>query len=127
MSVFVSVGIVILAMLIMAFLQLSSGVFSLFYHYASGKYSKSRASDMTLFFILGTETAAACLFFCSYLFWHMVDLMITSGHFCAKPTSLVFDDTISPDILLLLNLLFSLFLVGLLSPRHTDDDVHAAT
>ncbi len=68
MSFFVSLGIVILAMLIMACLQLQPGIFSLFYHYASGKYSKSRASDMTLFFILGAETAAACLFFCSYLF-----------------------------------------------------------
>lgn len=66
MSFFISLGIVILAMLIMASLQLQPGVFALFYHYASGKYSKRRASDMTLFFILGAETASACLFLCSY-------------------------------------------------------------
>lgn len=66
MSFFVSLGIVIVAMLIMACLQLQPGIFSIFYHYASGKYSKSRASDLTLFFILGAETAAACLFLCSY-------------------------------------------------------------
>lgn len=66
MSFFISLGIVFLAMLIMASLQLQPGVFALFYHYASGKYSKSRASDMTLFFILGAEVAAACLFLCSY-------------------------------------------------------------
>ena len=50
----------------MACLQLQPGVFALFYHYASGKYSKRRASDLTLFFILGAETAAACLFVCAY-------------------------------------------------------------
>ena len=50
----------------MASLQLQPGVFALFYHYASGKYSKARTSDITLFFILGAETAAACLFLCSY-------------------------------------------------------------
>lgn len=66
MSFFVSLGIVVIAMLIMACLQLQPGVFALFYHYASGKYSKSRVSDMTLFFILGTEVAAACLFLYSY-------------------------------------------------------------
>ena len=53
-------------MLIMASLQLQPGVFALFYHYASGKYPKARTSDITLFFILGAETAAACLFLCSY-------------------------------------------------------------
>ena len=50
----------------MACLQLQPGVFSLFCHYASGKYSKARASDLTLFFILGSETASACLFVSSY-------------------------------------------------------------
>ena len=66
MSFFISLGIVFLAMLIMASLQLQPGVFVLFCHYALGKFSKKRASDLTLFFILGTETAAACLFLCSY-------------------------------------------------------------
>ena len=66
MSFFISLGIVILAMVIMASLQLQPGVFALFYHYASGKYSKTRTSDLTIFFILGAETAAACLFLCSY-------------------------------------------------------------
>ena len=66
MSFFISLGIVFLAMLIMASLQLQPGVFSLFYHYALGKYSKSRASDMALLFILGAEVSAACFFLCSY-------------------------------------------------------------
>lgn len=66
MSFFISLGIVILAMLIMAFLQLTPGVFLLFSHYTHGKYSKSRASDMSLFFILGAESVSACLFLCCY-------------------------------------------------------------
>lgn len=66
MSFFVSLGIVIIAMLIMACLQLQSGLFSLFYHYASGKYSKAKASRLTIFFIFGAEIAAACLFLSSY-------------------------------------------------------------
>lgn len=66
MSFFISLGIIILAMLIMSCLQLQSGIFALLYHYTSGKYSKKRASDLTLFFILGVETAAACLFLFSF-------------------------------------------------------------
>lgn len=62
MNVFVSVGIVILAMLIMASLQLVPGVFALFYHYASGKYSRKRASTLSLFFIIGAEIISAFLF-----------------------------------------------------------------
>lgn len=62
MSVFISVGIVILAMLIMASLQLVSGVFALFYHYALGKFSKKQAATLSLFFILGSEIIAAFLF-----------------------------------------------------------------
>jgi len=60
------VGIVLLAMLIMMFLQLVPGVFAIFCHYAYGKYSRRRASDLGLFFILGAETIAACLFLSCY-------------------------------------------------------------
>ena len=72
MSVFIPVGIVILAMLIMIFLQLSPGIYALFYHYASGKYSKKRTSDLGMFFILGAETIAACLFLCCYYFAYIL-------------------------------------------------------
>ena len=67
MSFFTSLGIVIIAMLILAFLQLQPGVFALFCHYAAGKFSKKRASLLTTFFILGTETVAAFLFICALL------------------------------------------------------------
>ena len=74
MSFFVSLGIVIIAMLIMACLQLQTGVFSLLYHYASGKYSKNKTSDLTLFFIMGAEVSAACLFLCSYFIANLLFL-----------------------------------------------------
>ena len=53
-------------MLIMVFLQLTPGVYALFYHYNLGKYSKKKASDLGLFYILGAETTSACLFLCCY-------------------------------------------------------------
>lgn len=66
MSFFVSLGIVIVAMLIMACLQLQPGVLALLNHYASGKYSKNHTSELTLFFILGSEAVAAFLFVCCF-------------------------------------------------------------
>ena len=66
MSIFTSLGIVILAMLIVASLQLTPGVFALFYHYALGKFSKRKASDLTLFFIIGAEIVNAFIFISIY-------------------------------------------------------------
>ena len=40
----------------------------LFYHYALGKFTKSKASRLTLFFILGVETISACLYLSSFYF-----------------------------------------------------------
>ena len=62
MSVLSSIGIVILAMLIMTSLQLVPGIFALFCHYAIGRYSRKKATTLSLFFILGTEITAAFLF-----------------------------------------------------------------
>lgn len=72
MSVFASIGIVILSMLIMSSLQIVPGVFALFYHYALGKRSRHKASILGLFFILGTEVISACLFLSSY---YLVNLL----------------------------------------------------
>ena len=66
MSILISVGILILAMLIMALLQLVPGIFALFSHYALGKFKQAKAYDFMLFFILGVETITACLFLCVY-------------------------------------------------------------
>ena len=56
MSVLTSLGIVVCAVLIVALMQLIPSVFLLFSHYTSGKYSRNKASDLVLFFVLGTET-----------------------------------------------------------------------
>ncbi|MBR3132039.1 hypothetical protein IKG33_01350 [Candidatus Saccharibacteria bacterium] len=66
MSVLTPLGILILAMLIMAFLELTPGVFILFYHYTIGRFSRKSASRLSLFFILGTEIISACLFLSVY-------------------------------------------------------------
>lgn len=66
MTVFASLGIVILSMLIMSSLQIVPGIFALFYHYALGKHSHKNASILGLFFILGVEVLSACLFLSSY-------------------------------------------------------------
>lgn len=96
MSAFISLGIVILAMLIMASLQLTPGVFALFYHYALGNFSKAKASHLSIFFIIGTEIIAACLYLSifyltcifffdnlhpetSILFWALAGIFIALG------------------------------------------------
>lgn len=66
MSAFISIGILILAMLILAFLQLTPGVYALSYHYAFGKYSKIKSSYLMLFFIIGVEVISACIFLSIY-------------------------------------------------------------
>ena len=62
MSVITSIGIIILAMLIFASLQATPGIFTLFSHYAFGKYSKPKASDFILFYIIGVEVINVFLF-----------------------------------------------------------------
>ncbi|MBR3122277.1 hypothetical protein IKF28_02415 [Candidatus Saccharibacteria bacterium] len=66
MSVFTSFGIIVIAMLILGLLQLVPGIFALFYHYALGKFNKAKASDLALFFILGTETISVLFFLAVY-------------------------------------------------------------
>ena len=66
MSIFTSLSFLILIVLTLSFLQLPSGVFTLFYHHALGKNSKKRAADLSLFFILGVQTASVALFLICY-------------------------------------------------------------
>ena len=63
MSVFTSLGILILSTLIIASMKLIPGVFVLLLHYASGKFSKVKANDLSIFFIFGTETMIALILF----------------------------------------------------------------
>ena len=96
MSVFISLGIVILSMLVMASLQLTPGVFALFYHYALGQFSKAKASYLSLFFILGAEIITTCLYLSIFyltcifffdnlhpettiLFWAIAGILIALG------------------------------------------------
>ncbi len=56
MSNFAPVIIIVLIILIQGLLQLSPGIFSIFYHSAQGKTTKKTADNLSLHFILGTET-----------------------------------------------------------------------
>lgn len=67
MSVFTSLIIVLLAMLIQSFLELSPGVFAIFYHYNLGKTTAKKADDQALSFILGTEICVAIVFLATYI------------------------------------------------------------
>lgn len=62
MSVFASLGILILSMLILMSLKLIPGIFMLFTHYNLGKFSKLKVDDLGIFFILGVETLSAIIF-----------------------------------------------------------------
>lgn len=61
MSVLTTVGILLLVALIMVFLKLIPGVFLLFLHYASGKYSKRKLDKLSLSFILGAGIFTAVM------------------------------------------------------------------
>ena len=66
MNVLTGVGILLLSMLIVAFLQLTPSVLTIFLHYASAKYSRNRVSDLTLFYIFGVEVFVALVFVSIY-------------------------------------------------------------
>ena len=74
MSVFTSLSFLILVVLTQSFLQLPSGVFTLFYHHALGKNSKKRAADLSLSFITGALTASVALFLTCYFLIYAIFL-----------------------------------------------------
>ncbi len=65
-------GILILATLIQASLQLVPSIFMVFYHYASGKKSRAKADDLTLSFVLGAETFNTLLFLLLYTVYYTI-------------------------------------------------------
>ena len=67
MSIFISVIILIMLSLIQFLMQLSSGIFMLFYHYALGKKSAKIADNLSLYFILGVEFFTAAVWFTVFL------------------------------------------------------------
>ena len=66
MNVLTSVGILILAALILASMQLAPGIFAIFMHYVHGKFSHKKAANLSTFFIIGAETSAVIIFLCIY-------------------------------------------------------------
>ena len=72
MSFFISVGILILATLILASFQLTPAIFTIFYHYASGKKSRAKADDLTLSFVLGVETFNTIIFVLLYMIYYSI-------------------------------------------------------
>ena len=63
MDVFISLGILLLATLISTLLMFVPGFFALFFHQLSGKYSRKKADDLSLFYIIGVETITIILLF----------------------------------------------------------------
>lgn len=84
MNVLTSLEILILVALIGAFLELSPGIFMLFYHYALGKHSKKTADDLSLFYLAGVESFIILVFLAVYYAVFLVCLNIpnfTTGPF----------------------------------------------
>ena len=54
-------------MVIQGFLQLSPGLFAIFYHHALGKTTAKKADDRALSFILGVEICVAIVFLVVYI------------------------------------------------------------
>ncbi|MBR6505861.1 hypothetical protein IKT18_03450 [Candidatus Saccharibacteria bacterium] len=57
----------IVSMVIFCFLQIPSGVFSMFYHFRLAKTSKKQADDATLSFILGVEIFNTIMWLLTYI------------------------------------------------------------
>lgn len=75
---FASLAIIILAIGIQTLLQLSQGVFAVFYHHALGKTTAKKADDRSLSFILGVEIFTAVFYLLTYL---IVSFVITQKGF----------------------------------------------
>ncbi len=58
--------IVILSLLILVFLQVTPGIFTIFYHFALGKNSSKKADDFALNFIAGTEIFYSIMWLLAY-------------------------------------------------------------
>ena len=87
-------------MLIFFFMQLPSGVFSLFYHYSLGKTTAKKADDKSLSFIIGAEFFAAItwifIYFIMFVIFYNVPNVygifyyIMAGTFFAEAIAVLF-------------------------------------
>ncbi|MBQ3436337.1 hypothetical protein IJG26_00015 [Candidatus Saccharibacteria bacterium] len=66
MNIFTSLGIAILIMFILAFLQFIPSIFLLFEHYTYGQNSRTKAAKLSFFFIAGVYFATALLYLLIY-------------------------------------------------------------
>ena len=66
MNIFTSLGILILIMFILAFLQFIPSIFLLFSHYAHGQLSRKKASKLGCIFILGTYLGTTIIFLLTF-------------------------------------------------------------
>lgn len=78
MSVLTSLGILLLVALILAFLQMVPGIFMLISHYASGKFSRRKAADQALFFVIGAEIGV--IFFLLAMYAISMAVCLTSAN-----------------------------------------------
>ena len=67
MGIFTSLIIALLAMVIQAFMQVSPGLFMIFYHHALGKTTAKKADDRSLSYILGAEIFVSIVFLITYI------------------------------------------------------------
>lgn len=66
MSDLTPVGIIIMAVLIQAFLQITPSTFMIFSHYATAKHSKKFRKELQTFYMLGAEMMAAVMLLVVY-------------------------------------------------------------
>lgn len=93
MNIFTSLEIFIISALIIVSLKAIPGIFAIFHHYASGKYSARKVSDLSIFFILGAETLPAITFVILNLIlsaFAFVNLDFTSSIFLTLFAGLLF-------------------------------------
>lgn len=77
MSVFTSIIVLLLATLIQSLLQLTPGLFSIFYHHSLGTSSAKKADDRSLSFIIGVEIITVLVFLIVY--WCITFLILENN------------------------------------------------
>ena len=82
-------------MVIFLFLQLPSGVFSIFYHFRLAKTSKKQADDAALSFILGVEIFTTIAWLLTYIIMFCCDTNITATPFAWVMAGVCFAEAIA--------------------------------
>lgn len=80
MSIILSVISLILVVVIQLLLQLTPATFSIFYHYALGKYRSKKADDLALNFIFGVELFNATIWLSVYFVIYAIFINLPDFH-----------------------------------------------